>query len=87
MEENILLNEEVIDLIPAEDIMENVGSKNGFKTVARAGAVVLVGFLTYKYVAKPLIAKHKAKKNQPENMSVDEDDNDSKVIDIDDLKK
>ena len=87
MEENILLNEEVINLIPTEDIIENVGSKNGFKTVAGAGAVVLVGFLTYKYVAKPLIAKHKAKKNQPENMGVVEDEFEDEVIDFDELRK
>jgi len=40
------------------------GSGKGFKVAAGVGLTVLGGFVAYKYVIKPVIAKIKAKKEQ-----------------------
>jgi len=40
------------------------GSGKGFKVAAGVGLTVLGGFVAYKYVIKPVVAKIKAKKEQ-----------------------
>jgi hypothetical protein len=60
METNeIMVNDEVIET--TEEIAKTSSGK-GFKMVAGIGLAVVVGVLTYKYVAKPIWAKFKAKK-------------------------
>ena len=61
MEEQIIANEEVIET--AEEIMKN-GSGKGLKMATGVGIAVLIGIGVYKYVAKPLLAKIKTKKEQ-----------------------
>lgn len=52
----------------SEEVMETTeemvtsGSGKGLKIAAGVGLVVLAGVLAYRYVAKPMIAKMKAKK-------------------------
>jgi len=55
----------------ANEIMVNeteeiatAGSGKGFKVAAGVGLTVLGGFVAYKYVIKPVVAKIKAKKEQ-----------------------
>lgn len=57
MENNVLNNEEVIET--TEEIA-NVSSGKAIKIAAGVGVTVLVGFVVYKYVGKPMIAKIKA---------------------------
>ena len=60
METNeIMTNENVIEV--TEEIA-NVNSGKGFKAAAGIGLAVVVGVLAYKYVAKPIWAKYKVKK-------------------------
>ena len=40
------------------------GSGNGIKKAVGTGLTLLVGFVAYKYVIKPVVAKIKAKKEQ-----------------------
>lgn len=62
METNeIMTNEEVIET--TEEIVKT-GTGKWLKVAAGVGLAVLVGGLAYKYVAKPLVAKIKAKKEQ-----------------------
>lgn len=57
----IMVNEEVIDV--TEEIA-NAGFGKGFKVIAGIGLTALGGFVAYKYVIKPVMAKIKAKKEQ-----------------------
>lgn len=57
----LMVNEEVIET--TEEIA-TAGSGKGFKVAAGVGLTVLGGFVAYKYVIKPVIAKIKAKKGQ-----------------------
>ena len=57
----IMVNEEVIET--TEEIA-TASSGKGFKVAAGVGLTVLGGFVAYKYVIKPVIAKIKAKKEQ-----------------------
>jgi hypothetical protein len=59
------------DKMDTNEIMVNetegiatAGSGKGFKVAAGVGLTVLGGFVAYKYVIKPVIAKIKAKKEQ-----------------------
>ena len=61
MNTNELVNDEVVD---ATEEIVTAGSGKGFKVAAGVGIAVLAGGMAYKYVAKPLIAKIKAKKEQ-----------------------
>ena len=54
-----MVSEEVLET--AEE-MVTTSSGKGLKVAAGIGLVVLAGVLAYKYVAKPVIAKIKAKK-------------------------
>lgn len=60
--ENIMTNEEVIEV--AEEITKNDGYKV-LKVVGGIGLAVLVGAVAYRYIAKPVIARYKAKKMKP----------------------
>lgn len=65
----IMNDEEVIET--TEEILDE-DSGNGLKKVVGIGLVGLVGFAAYRYVAKPIIAKIKARKEQQkENKVVD----------------
>jgi len=57
----IMVNEEVIET--TEEIA-TASSGKGFKVAASVSLIVLGGFVAYKYVIKPVIAKIKAKKEQ-----------------------
>ena len=62
MENNeIMKNEEVME---ATEEIATADSGKGLMVVAGIGLVVLAGGIIYKYVAKPMIAKAKAKKEQ-----------------------
>lgn len=61
MNEQIITNEEVIET--TEEIVK-AGSGKGLKVAVGAGLAILIGINVYKYVAKPLAAKIKAKKEQ-----------------------
>lgn len=59
----IMENEEVIETV--ESATEEVAKANtgkGLKVAAGAGLAVLGGFVIYKYVVKPFLAKRKAKR-------------------------
>lgn len=61
METNeIMTNEEVVDT--TEEIVKT-SSGSCLKEVAGIGLVVVAGVIAYKYIAKPMIAKAKAKKD------------------------
>ncbi len=59
----IMANEEVIET--TEELVK-AGSGKGFKVAAGIGIAVLAGVLAWQYVAKPVIAKIKAQKEQRE---------------------
>lgn len=72
----IMTNEEVVEV--TEEVTANNSGK-GFMIAAGIGAAILVGGLAYKYVAKPIVAKIKAKKDEqvivevaPENVGVED---------------
>jgi hypothetical protein len=73
----IMVNEEVIDT--TEEIA-TAGSGNGIKKAVGTGLTLLVGFVAYKYVLKPAIAKIKAKKEQ-QRIDAEVDDFDDAEID------
>jgi len=57
----IMVNEGVIETTEG---IATAGSGKGFKVAAGVGLTVLGGFVAYKYVIKPVMAKIKAKKEQ-----------------------
>lgn len=57
MENNAIMNNEVIE--STEEVIENTGMSRGIKIAADIGLSVIVGFMVYKYVAKPVIANIK----------------------------
>ncbi len=57
----IMVNEEIIETTEG---IATAGSGNGIKKVVGTGLTLLVGFVAYKYVIKPVVAKIKAKKEQ-----------------------
>ena len=57
----IMVNEKVIETTEG---IATAGSGNGIKKVVGTGLTLLVGFVAYKYVIKPVVAKIKAKKEQ-----------------------
>ena len=73
----IMVNEEVIET--TEEIV-TASSGKGFKVTAGVGLTVLGGFVAYKYVIKPVIAKIKAKKEQ-QMIDAEFDDFDDAEID------
>lgn len=56
-----MVNEDVIEV--TEEIA-TAGFGKGFKVAAGVGLTALGGFVAYKYVIKPMVAKIKAKKEQ-----------------------
>jgi flagellar biosynthesis/type III secretory pathway M-ring protein FliF/YscJ len=68
MDNNIINTEEIM-----EEAVETVetNSRKALKVAAGAGAVLLVGGLIYKFIAKPLIAKRKAKKDKSDMIEVE----------------
>lgn len=57
MENNAIMNNEVIET--TEEVIENTGMSKGIKIAAGIGLSVIVGFVVYKCVAKPVIANIK----------------------------
>lgn len=57
----IMTNEEVVET--TEEIVTAAGSGKAIKIAAGVGLSVIIGVVAYQYVAKPMIAKIKAKKN------------------------
>lgn len=62
MENTEIMNNEVIEA--TEEVIENTGMSKGVKIAAGIGLSVVVGYVVYKYVAKPVIANIKAQINQ-----------------------
>lgn len=56
----VITNEETMDVIV--ETMPEVTSGNGLKIVGAAGLALGLGFVGYKFVVKPVVAKIKAKK-------------------------
>lgn len=65
MNDEIMVNEEVIDEVieMAEEYTPARSGKGGW-ILAGIGMAALGGTALYKFVIKPLVAKHKAKKEQ-----------------------
>lgn len=59
MENNAIMNNEVIET--TEEVIENTGMSKGVKIAAGIGLSVIVGFVVYKYVVKPVIANIKTR--------------------------
>lgn len=62
MENTNIMNNEVIEA--TEEVIENTGLNKGVKIAAGIGLSVVVGYVVYKYVAKPVVANIKAKIDQ-----------------------
>ena len=62
MENTEIMNNEGIEA--TEEVIENTGMSKGVKIAAGIGLSVVVGYVVYKYVAKPVIANIKAQINQ-----------------------
>lgn len=63
MENTEIMNNEVIDA--TEEVIENTGMNKGVMIAAGIGGLsVVVGYVLYKYVAKPVVANIKARINQ-----------------------
>lgn len=73
----IMVNEEVIG---TTEVIAVASSGNGIKKAVGTGLTLLVGFVAYKYVIKPAIAKIKAKKEQ-QRVNAEVDDFDDAEID------
>ena len=73
----IMVNEEVIDITEG---IATASSGKGFKVAAGVGLTVLGGFVAYKYVIKPVMAKIKDKKEQ-QRINAEVDDFDDAEID------
>jgi len=66
----IMVNElEVI-----ETTKEIATTGKGFKVAAGVGLTVLGGFIAYKYIIKPIVAKIKAKKARQETIELEYDE-------------
>ena len=62
MENTEIMNNDVIEA--TEEVIENTGMSKGVKIAAGIGLSVVVGYVVYKYVAKPVVANIKAQINQ-----------------------
>ena len=62
MENTEIMNNDVIEA--TEEVIENTGMSKGVKIAAGVGLSVVVGYVLYKYVAKPVVANIKARINQ-----------------------
>lgn len=62
MENTKIMNNEVIEA--TEEVIENTGMSKGVKIAASIGLSVVVGYVVYKYVAKPVVANIKAQINR-----------------------
>lgn len=62
MENTKIMNNEVIEA--TEEVIKNTGMSKGVKIAAGVGLSVVVGYVVYKYVAKPVVANIKAQINQ-----------------------
>lgn len=62
MENTKIMNNEVIEA--TEEVIKNTGMSKGVKIAAGIGLSVVVGYVVYKYVAKPVVANIKAQINQ-----------------------
>lgn len=80
MENTNIMNNEVIEA--TEEVIENTGMSKGVKIAAGIGLSVVVGYVVYKYVAKPVVANIKAQIDQ-KKMAAEEQamDADSEVVD------
>ena len=72
MENNeIMVADEVLEGV---DMIDTQSSGTGWKIAAGVGVAALVGGLIYKFVAKPIIAKVKAKKEQGKIIDIPAED-------------
>lgn len=62
MENTEIMNNDVIEA--TEEVIENTGMNKGIKIAAGVSLSVIVGYVLYKYVAKPVVANIKARINQ-----------------------
>ena len=76
--DEILTNENVVET--AEEVIETVDSCKAVKVVAGVGGAVILGFIAYKFIVKPIVAKIKAKHDdiiETEAEVTDEENKDS----------
>ena len=83
MNEQVMVNEEVIEVM--EETVTGNSGKGGMILAAIAGTA-LVGAAIYKFVVKPIVAKRKAKKEEPKVVGRFIDD-ESEVIDIEESEE
>lgn len=79
MENTKIMNNEVIEA--TEEVIENTGMSKGVKIAAGIGLSVVVGYVVYKYVAKPVVANIKAQINQKKMAAEEQMYADSEVED------
>lgn len=86
MENNEVMNnnEDVIELVPAEEIAE-MDSNDLFAKAAVGGLAIIVGVVAYKFAVKPLCRKAKEwYKNRKEAKSAKKEEvQDDNVVDLD----
>lgn len=68
MENEIMVNEEVLE---ATQELATTSVPKGLKIAAGVGLAAIVGGLAYKFIAKPIIEKIKAKKAQEQAENAD----------------
>lgn len=70
MENTKIMNNEVIEA--TEEVIENTGMSKGVKIAAGIGLSVVVGYVVYKYVAKPVYVNIKAQINQKKMVAAEQ---------------
>ena len=88
MEENKILDDDGVMNEESEETTEVVTEESSGKGLAVAigiGVTALVGGLVYRFVAKPLIAKYKARKEQKKYSEVESEEPVVEYDDVDNL--
>ena len=73
METNELMNNEVVEETVAEVMTESGSSTKAMRVAGGILAIAAGGFMLYKFVVKPFLAKRAAKKEQNEIVKAPED--------------
>lgn len=73
METNELMNNEVVEETVAEVMTESGSSTKAMQVAGGILAIAAGGFMLYKFVVKPFLAKRAAKKERNETVEAPED--------------
>lgn len=73
METNELMNNEVVEDMVAEVMTESGSSTKAIQFAGGMLAIAAGGFMLYKFVVKPFLAKRTAKKERNETVEAPED--------------